>query len=76
MTFHRLHIEEVALPSLTVQSEPHYGQYEVWLGGARVSEGSGFYIHVFFVAILSKARFLMSRGLLFTLFVEAISFCL
>ena len=72
MTFQRLHIEEVALPSLTVKSEPHCGRCDIWLGGVRVSEGSGFYIHVF-VAILSKAHFMMSRGLLF---VEAISFCL
>ena len=67
MTFHQLHIEEVALPSLTVQSEPHCGQCDIWLRGARVSEGSGFYIHVF-VPILSKAHFMMSKGLLFTPF--------
>ena len=76
MTFHRLHIEEVALSSLIVQSEPHCGQCGIWLGGAKFSEGSGFYIHVFFVAILRKAHFMMSRGLLFRIFVEAISFCL
>ena len=69
MTFHRLHIDEVALPSLTVQSEPHCGQCHIWLGGARVSEVSGFYIHVFIV-ILSKAHFMMSKGLLFTLFLK------
>ena len=32
------------------------------------------FIFMFFVAILSKAHFMMSRGFLFTLFVEVISF--
>ena len=44
-------------------------------GGGRVSEGSDFYIHVF-VAILSKAHFVMSSGLLFTLLAKLLVFCL
>ena len=39
----------------------------------RFSKGSGFYIHVF-VAILSKAHFVMSSGLLFTLFEKLLVF--
>ena len=34
------------------------------------------FIFMFFVAILSNGHFMMTRGLLFTLFVKAISFCL
>ena len=34
------------------------------------------FIFMFFVAILSKAHFMMSRGFLFTFFVEVISFLL
>ena len=45
-------IKEVTLPSLTFQSEPHYGQRDICLG-RRVSEGSGFCIYIF-VTILSK----------------------
>ena len=41
--------------------------------GGGVSKGSGFYIHVF-VAILSKAHFVMSSGLLFTLFAKLLVF--
>ena len=76
MTFHQLHIEEVALPSLIVQSEPHCGQCGIWLGERELAKEVAFIFLFFFVAILSKAHFMMSRGLLFTLFVEAISFCL
>ena len=54
MTFHR--IEEVALPSLTFQSEPHCKQCDIWLGGGRVSGGSGFYTF-YFVVLLRKAHF-------------------
>ena len=53
MTFHR--IEEVALPSLTFQSELHYGQCDIWLG-VRVKGGSDFYTF-YFVVLLSKAHF-------------------
>ena len=42
-------------------------------GGGRINEGSGFYIHVF-VAIVSKAHFVMSSGLLLTLFVKLLVF--
>ena len=34
------------------------------------------FIFMFFVTILSKAHFMMSRGLLFTFLVVVISFCL
>ena len=44
--------------------------------GERELEKEVAFIFMFFVLILSKAHFMMSRGLLFTLFVEAISFCL
>ena len=53
MTLHR--VEEVALPSLIFQSEPHCGQCDNWLG-VRVSEGSDFYTF-YFVVLLSKAHF-------------------
>ena len=57
MTFHL--IEEVALLSLTFQSEPHCGQCNIWLGGGggRVSEGSDFYTF-YFAVLLSKAHFI------------------
>ena len=53
MTFHR--IEEVAVPSLIFQSEPHCGQCDIWLGG-RVSGGIDFYTF-YFAFLLSKAHF-------------------
>ena len=53
MTFH--HIEEVALPSLTFQFEPHCGQCDIWLG-RRVSGGSDFYTF-YFTVLLSEAHF-------------------
>ena len=31
-------IKEVALPSLTFQSEPHCGQCDIWLGGELAKE--------------------------------------
>ena len=42
-------------------------------GVGGVSKGSGFHINVF-VAILSKAHFFMSNGLLFTRFVKLLVF--
>ena len=39
MTFHLLHTtEEVSLPYLTFQSEPHCGQCDIWLGGELARE--------------------------------------
>ena len=35
----RVHlIKKVSLPSLTFQSEPHYGQCDIWLGGELAKE--------------------------------------
>ena len=43
MTFYRLHIaEEVALPSLTFQFEPHCGQCDIWLGGVELAKEVAF----------------------------------
>ena len=51
----RVHlIKEVDFPSLTFQSKPHYGQYDIWLGGELVKEVTFIYI---FVTILSKPIF-------------------
>ena len=48
----RVHfIKEVALPSLTFQSEPHCGQCDIWLGGELAKEVAFIYV---FVTILSK----------------------
>ena len=48
----RVHlIKEVALPSLTFQSEPYYGQCDIWLRGELAKEVA--FIYVFFT-ILSK----------------------
>ena len=44
-------IKEVTLPSLTFQSKPHCGQYDIWLGGELAKEVAFIYV---FVTILSK----------------------
>ena len=51
-TQQRVHlIKEVALPSLTFQSEPHCEQCDIWLGGELAKEVAFIYV---FVTILSK----------------------
>ena len=47
-------IKEVALPSLTFQTEPHCGQCDIWLGGELAKEVVFIYV---FVTILSKTIF-------------------
>ena len=44
-------IKEVALPSLTFQSKPHYGQCDIWLGGELEKEVAFIYV---FVIIFNK----------------------
>ena len=61
--------KEVALPSLTFQSEPHCGQCDIWLGGS-VSEGSGIYLC--FCYYFEQAHFVMFSGLLVFLFSEVV----
>ena len=66
-------IKEVSLPSLTFQSEPHCGQYDIWLGGELAKEVAFTYM---FLNYFEQAHFVMYSGLLFIIFGEAVSFCL
>ena len=36
---------EVTLPYLIFHSEPHFGHRDAWVGGGRISKGSGFCIY-------------------------------
>ena len=40
-------IKEVALPSLTFQSEPHCGQCDIWLGGKLAKEVTFMFLFLF-----------------------------
>ena len=72
MTHHRLHIEEVALPSLTFQSKPHCGQCVIWLGGDLAKEVVFFHSCLF--CYFEQTHFVIFSGLLSILFVEAVCF--
>ena len=68
-----MHIEEVALLSLTFQSEPHCEQCDIWSGGELAKEVAFTFMFLYYY---EQAHFVMSSGLLFILFGEAVSFCL
>ena len=73
MTFHRLRIEEVALPSLTFQSKPHCEQCDIWLGGELAKEVAFTFMFLYY---FEQAHFVITSGLLFIVFGEAVSFCM